>query len=253
MKNVFKQITILCLIVLAGSVIFCKKKAEEEPEPSWLRVYNAGVFEDSINVTGWEVNEDVIWIGSFYYPWQGEDSINYDCYRLFPLINGGTEEIWNRGSVLRVNGKLVGINTNYVDTLEIAEPHDVITATVWDCEECLEVSLEKFPNLVGIWVSVDDSNISKTLDVIPQDIRLYVFCFDATNRSLRELSKFLNIRILYLERDRITNCGLRHLAKLKELRWLRIPGFYDKINSKGRKYLKALHKLRSLNLYYRTT
>ncbi|TKJ37893.1 hypothetical protein CEE36_10925 [candidate division TA06 bacterium B3_TA06] len=133
----------------------CKKQR-------WLRLYHEAMFEDSIavfvdsiNITGWEVNEDVVELGYFYYPWQGEDSIYFregshyyeeECYPYVPppLF------------LLEVNGKIVGLRTNPISS--VSDSSDIITIIYepWANDDTIhyELSVDRFPNLVG--VTLDD-------------------------------------------------------------------------------------------------
>ncbi|TKJ37889.1 hypothetical protein CEE36_10905 [candidate division TA06 bacterium B3_TA06] len=74
MKSVLRIGLMLIPVLITLIASDCKKEHR-------LRVYNNGVFEHKINITGWDVNEDLVKLGGFYYPWQGEDSIDYrGCY-----------------------------------------------------------------------------------------------------------------------------------------------------------------------------
>ncbi len=91
--NVFKQITILYLTVLAGSIIFCKKEVEvaasavqDAPEPRELVLIRRDPHMDeyyvqTVDVTWWEEGRDAVIIHGAHtiipYPWQGEDTIIY--------------------------------------------------------------------------------------------------------------------------------------------------------------------------------
>jgi hypothetical protein len=223
MKNVFKQITILCLIVLAGSVIFCKKKAEEEPEPHWLRVYHDGEFKWKIDVSEWEVGEDVIDLGFFYYPWQGEDSINWTEY------DPHGHPLWP-GPYLAVNDKVAGVHLVFVslDPLEFEDPEKITTATF---DEHLAESdfdpavLEKFPNLIGLTWYMDSTLDLERVETIPSHLRIYLHCGDITGADLKWLSNFSNF-----------------LCRFKELRWFLLIS--SKIQRERVRYLRKLKKLR---------
>lgn len=251
----FKQITILCLVALAGSVVFCRKEAAPQPEPRWLRIYYEGVFDDSINITGWEINEDVVWLRAFYYPWQGEDSIDYNNYFDYWEWEPGPHRCW---FVLNVNGRLVGVDPNIIPPSKIEHPEWIITLI--GVGDSLNI-LKPFPNVVGVTTYTNSSEEIETLASIPSNLRLYVECSNITNRDLRRLARFSNIRALHVERsDRYrgywssggghnpTRCGFRALRRMKELRVLWVHGLFES-SEKIDKYLKGLPKLRQVKVW----
>ena len=125
----------------------CKKER-------WLRTYRNGVFEDSINVTGWEVNEDVVRLGDFYYPWQGEDSIYFregshyfveECYPFVPPPY----------YLLEVNGKIVGLRTNPISSVPDSSEIITIIYDPWVNDDTIHYEpsvINRFPNLVGVTI-----------------------------------------------------------------------------------------------------
>lgn len=242
-------LSLLAIGLALIGVLGCKKEAEilssqqVQPEPRTLRIYCDGVLKREIDVTDWEVNEDVVVLDHFYYPWQGEDSINYDCYLPFE-----SEKIWGDAMVLNVNGKMVGVSTDLRPPDKIARPEDIKTVMSYYDDKDIIRYLKFFPNLIGVRLDIDSTQELKRLDSIPKSIRLYLDCYNVTNSDLRKLSLFPNIRVLYIvSYKQITNFGLRYLTKLHELRGLRIIGFWNKINPHGQKYLNILHKLRYVN------
>lgn len=238
----FKQITILCLVVLAGSVVFCRKEAAPQPEPRTLRIYCDGVLKREIDITDWEVNEDVVVLGYFYYPWQGEDSINYDCY------DPWEGQRWLPAMFLHVNGKLVGVSTDIMAPEDIPDPERIVTVMYYYYEKGYVEDLQLFPNLIGALVTIDSSQGLKKLDSISSNLRLYLDCYRITNSDLRKLAQFQNIRILALDNcNGVTNCGFRHLRKFKELRRLRVL-YMPHITQRGLRHLKYLPKLRYVDV-----
>ena len=59
---------------------------------------------------------------AFYYPWQGEDSIDFNGHGYD--VNSGTEYPW---FFLNVNGKVVGVNIGIVDPSTIPNKEDIVT------------------------------------------------------------------------------------------------------------------------------
>jgi hypothetical protein len=59
MKKMRFTLNLLAIGLLLIGLLGCKK------EPRWLRIYCEGEFRDSIDVTGWEKNEDVVKINRY--------------------------------------------------------------------------------------------------------------------------------------------------------------------------------------------
>ncbi len=247
--------SLLAIGILLIGVLGCKKQAEilssqqVQPEQRWLRIYHDGVFKDSINVTGWEKNEDVIeLLGGFYYPWQGEDSIDYNTNLDF---GHGPEPSW---SILNVNGKLVGLEPGaFFSFAGIKHPELILTLS----GEADTEDLKKFPNLVGMSVFIHSSKDVDELASIPKNLRLYVQCINITNADLRKLTRFPNIRVLGIEYGNdslnITERGFKAFRRMKELRLLQVDGLYDSPDGPPAveidKYIKDLHKLRKVKVW----
>lgn len=222
-----KKVVIFAILLALAAALGCKKER-------WLRVYNAGEFEDSINVTGWEVNEDVVWLDEFYYPWQGEDSIDYSGGYYFYKGRKLLDE--DPGPLLTVNGKTVGITIDYpLEVFAIYEAFDsskIITidySDPWLDEQNYNLAtLERFPNLVGVQIGLDSRTDLEKLDSIPSSLRLYVSCGYATDEALEFISRYPNIRTLGVGERwvKVSPDGVKHIWKLKELRSLATPHDY---------------------------
>jgi len=245
-------------LILIG-VLGCKKEAvpptseQAQHEPRMLRIYRDGVLKREIDVTDWEVNEDVVRLIAFYYPWQGEDSIDYNTY--YDYFGRGPVRCW---FVLNVNGKLVGVDPNIIPPSKIEHPEWIITLI--GVGDSLNI-LKPFPNVVGVTTYTNSSEEIETLASIPSNLRLYVECSNITNRDLRRLARFSTIRALHVERsDRYrgywssggghnpTRCGFRALRRMKELRVLWVHGLFEDSDEID-KYLKNLPKLRKTKVW----
>ncbi len=233
-------------LVLIG-VPGCKKEAEilssqqAQQEQRWLRIYHKGRFIKEINVAGWEEGEDVVELCAFYYPWQGEDSIDFNGHGYD--VNSGTEYPW---IFLNVNGKVVGVNTGIINPSTVPNKEDIITITY---ERELNVdALDFFPNLIGL--DIPDDSLETVASRYP-DLRLYVHCGEVTRRDLRRLRKYEHIRVIVIAfSKRIKAWDLMLLAKLKDLRILVLDrGEEDHITEQNVKYLyRLLPKLRLIEL-----
>lgn len=245
-----KRILILALFALA--VPACRNEEQAQPqERRWLKVYFEGEFEDSVDITGWEVGEDVVCLRAFYYPWQGEDSINYDNYFDYWEWGPGSHRCW---FVLNVNGKLVGIDPVPISPSKIEHPGNVLT--LLEGHYSIMDFLDSFPNLVGIKISVTKKTVDE-LSTYPSNIRWYVSCFNITNADLRRLSRHSNIRALEIEKCNNWGGGRRHnpavggfraLRRMKELRVLKVHGLFEDSEPIER-YLKCLPKLRKTKVW----
>lgn len=169
-------------------------------------------------------------VDEFYYPWQGEDSIYCRA------VNYDMENQVFIPAYLEVNGKLVGISNEY--SKDIPDSGSILTIIyepdvfVYDEIQPDLSFIERFPNLVGISmdlfffldVQYIDSIPSHIyiLDSIPTRVRLYLECYDVSDGELTSLSKYSNIRTLWLW-GWFCPRGVEQLFRIKELRVLSIP------------------------------
>jgi len=240
MKRILQALMILNAVLLALS---CKKEAASEPEPRWLRVYHDGEFKWKIDVSEWEVGEDVVPLWVFYYPWQGEDSINWTEY------DPHGHPLWP-GPYLAVNDQVAGVHLVFVslDPLEFEDPEKITTVTF---DEHLAESdfdpavLEKFPNLIGLTWYMDSKVDLERVETIPSHLRIYLHCGDITGADLKGLSKFSNIRSLRIEDGSLSYRDLRYLCRFKELRWFE---FITRVHQEER--IRCLRKLKKLRYWY---
>jgi hypothetical protein len=237
-KNAFKLITILCLVMLA---LTCSKDKSEEVagELRWLRITYEGDSiwwgSDSINITGWKPGEETVyfwdvergfpdaWIG-FYYLWQGEDSIDYS---------------YDDEGFLWVNGKLVAGSYSKLAVLEDSSFIDVVTLEAdyyYFIHELaypnppLEINtkdLEKFPILSLLEVDIQEwfdrvPRIIDTLNQVPQDIDIYVSYGGSTKKYIRQISGIRNLKKLYIYSRDLANWDLVQLLGAKGLKKLNV-------------------------------
>jgi hypothetical protein len=155
MKKMRFTLNLLAIGLLLIGLLGCKK------EPRWLRIYCEGEFRDSIDVTGWEKNEDVVKINRYYYPWQGEDSISYSFY-----LPSYDTTIFPPYSYLVVNDRLAGVDPFDVHIESMPYKGAVLTLMRYDS------NFKLLPNLVMMPVMISTTNDIKELDSIPRNIRL---------------------------------------------------------------------------------
>jgi len=232
----------LILISLHG----CKK------EPHWLRIYRDGEFVDSINVTDWEKNEDVVRLGPyFYYPWQGEDSISYSFY-----LPSYDTTIFPPYSYLVVNGRLAGVDPLEVHIESMPYKGAVLTLRRYDS------NFKLLPNLVMMSVMIRSTDDIKELDPIPRNIRLEVVIIpsmssyvDIIPEVLPNIVRFRNIRVLKITfTDKHVKGDLswtRWLCRMRGLRRVTIwvpDGTTEWEKARIESRLRCLPKLRAVEL-----
>ncbi len=240
--------SLLAIGLFLIGVLGCKKEAvpptseQAQQEQRWLRVYHDGEFKWKIDVSGWEVGEDVVPLGVFYYPWQGKDSINwteYDPYYGHPD--------W-MGPYLVVNDKVVGVNLGRLPLAypEVQNSEKIITATFDEYfvgSDFDPAVLEKLPNLIGLTWYMDSPADLKRIEEIPSHLRIYLHCGgEITGEDFKWLSDFSNIRVLGIGSDSLTYRDLRYLCRFKELR--RFILFSPIIQWEKVRCLRKLKKLR---------
>lgn len=185
----------LSFSLLAIGVILISSLGCEE-KPHWLRIYCEGEFKDSINVRGWRKNEDVVKIDEYYYPWQGEDSINYSFH--VPFYD---TTLLRPYSYLNVNGRLVGVDPFGVRIENIPYKEEVLTLMKYD------TNYKLLPNLVMLPVGISSIDGISYLDSLPRNLRLYVYIYSSLAYGdvgiipevLPRLVRFRNIRVLEIK------------------------------------------------------
>ncbi len=238
MKNVFKQITILYLTVLAGSITFCKKEMEitssavqDAPEPRTLVLirdepYMEKPYVKIIDVTGWEEGEDAIVIFDSHimipYPWNGEDTIMYSYTNNHLLVRGDPQDTTiyfycgyygdyrlqknyladtiNLQGMPYFQGKLVGLDTDIYGELGVTNPEEIVC--IGDYYLVNIDSLRQYPNVAAVGISYSNINLPRR----PLPLR-----------NLRKISENIDLYVFYVY---MRNPDTRKLARLKNLKGL---------------------------------
>ncbi|TET22104.1 MAG: hypothetical protein E3J71_07280, partial [Candidatus Stahlbacteria bacterium] len=232
MKNVLSvkraALVILALLLLSTMVIYA-----QQTEDRYLIVTEEGEFKKEVDVTGWEPGEEFVYLMSgfvkFYYPWQGEDSLDY-------RIEDG---------LLWVNDKLIGANLEEVAFADLSNPEEILTVIRVERQHMPE--LKRFPNLTAVRVSseIDDADLKHLAGLTNLRV-LDLGATDITDAGLGHLSGLTNLRVLDLKDTDITDAGLAHLKGLKNLRELYLG--WTKITGAGLRHLKGLTNLRVWDL-----
>ncbi|TET21777.1 MAG: hypothetical protein E3J71_08485, partial [Candidatus Stahlbacteria bacterium] len=194
MNNVsfIKRVALVILALLLPLTVTCKKQIDDQ----YLVITREGVFKQEIDITVWEPGEECVYLGEFYYPWQGEGSLDY-------RVEDG---------LLWVNGKPVGVNLEEVAFADLSNPEEIVTVYT-DAEHMPE--LKRFPNLSAAWVSseIDDAGL-KHLAGLTNLRWLWLGGTDITDAGLALLKGLTNLRGLGLGGTNITDAGLGHLTGL---------------------------------------
>ncbi|TET22968.1 MAG: hypothetical protein E3J71_04095 [Candidatus Stahlbacteria bacterium] len=229
-----KNAVLAVAFAVIGTAVFCGKKpspspqvTEEPREKKWMEVYHRNKLKDTVDITYCEPGEnflvfghagrinDSLYMGTYVYPWQGEDVLSYR------LKNG----------LLYVNDKLCGVDLRFVEPKQVPDPSSIVTA-VADSSDASK--LASFPNLMAV----------QTYDFIDGYLPYLV---KLKNLRWLSLSSVSGSRIGSSAYERITNHGLKHLAALTELRSLNISFLY--IDGQGLANLKTLSNLKELHIY----
>lgn len=259
----------------------CVEEAEEvastpssEPQPCTLRIYRDGEFERAVDVTGWEEYEDVIHLSGYYYdsfcyyyPWRGEDSIDYQIDRAYLLVNGIAV-----GSPLTPGwcSRTIPKNTYY--------PWEDSILTTWvDLTQWNNPLFDwgpwgQYPNLKVVRVSVDCHYPHTTLrhflgyiesfirhgriakfgvfygqEEPPDSVEVYLDFACLCDFCLRDQIEGINLKGIEIVGCGVTtNLSLRYLRRSKGLRYLELHIW--KVNNFGLRHLRYLPNLRELSL-----
>ncbi|MBA7611036.1 hypothetical protein ES703_18252 [subsurface metagenome] len=268
--NVFKQITILYLTVLAGSIIFCRKEVEvtasavqDAPEPRTLVLirdepYMEKPYVKIIDVTGWEEGEDAVIIYGIHimipYPWHGEDTIvySYDDDYLWVRTNAEGITITPEDTLKEywVPSKLVGLDTDIYGELGVTNPEEIVC--IGDYYLVNIDSLKQYPNVAAVGISYSNINLPRrplplrNLRKISENIDLYVFYVYMRNPDPRKLARLKNLKGLDAYVYPLAGRTLERIGKMRNLRQLKLRFFT--VNDDELKHLANLKNLHTLTL-----
>jgi hypothetical protein len=213
------------------------------------------------DVSGWEPGEDVVGFYLpkpfprmdeerapllFFYPWHGEDSIDY---KVDP-------------EPLTVNGKIVGGILSPIESINILGDEEIdieqidlrtqgiLTLTTQEFEPEYTIRrLRRFPDLEVVFMYLDRISYAysdcfvwnealhykekcwlskwlyfRDLKQVTEIADLYLYIEGVRDAELWFLRNFNKLKGLWIESDSITDAGLKHLAKLSGLRTLDLYG-----------------------------
>ncbi|MCK4334097.1 hypothetical protein KAX06_04845 [candidate division WOR-3 bacterium] len=224
----------LALIGLPG----CKKQADSpqpQAEKRWLKITYKGdstwPISDSNNITGWKLGEETVylwnvergfpdvWVG-LYYPWQGEDSIDYT---------------YDAEGFLWVNGKLVGGYYSELCLLPDSILKNILTIEAdynyynhiferFDPQRALSIdALKRLPKLSVIsadinWWEVQRDRAINTLKMISPGIDVYLTYGSHSWEDIGYLAEIKGLRSLNLWCYGMPPRDILKLAKVENLK-----------------------------------
>ncbi|MCK4232390.1 hypothetical protein KAX21_05515, partial [candidate division WOR-3 bacterium] len=189
-----------------GALFLALAVTECKVQERYLVIAEEGKVKEEIDLTGWESGEEFVGLYPFYYPWQGEDTLDW-------RIDNGL--MW-------VNGKLIGADLEKIAAEDVPDPEAIISVST--TREHL-AELGRFPNLIAVAMQgeIEDADLEqlKTLSNLKV---LYVSWSSVTDAGLAHLTKLANLRVLELLDTDISDTGLTQLEVLKHLRVLNLTG-----------------------------
>ena len=182
----------------------------------------------------------------FFYPWHGEDSIDY---KVDP-------------EPLTVNGKIVGGVLSPIESIHILGDEEIdieqidprtqgiLTLTTQEFEPEYTIRrLRRFPDLEVVFMYLDRISYAysdcfvwneafyykekcwlskwlyfRNLKEVTEIANLYLYLADIADDELRFLSDFTKLKGLWIKSDSLTDAGLAHLEKLSGLRTFYLYG-----------------------------
>ncbi|MCK4334665.1 hypothetical protein KAX06_07805 [candidate division WOR-3 bacterium] len=187
-------------------------------------------YKNRFDVADWEPGEDFIYLRSYYIPWQGEDSIDYEMTL----------------QQLKVNGEVVGVNLVGKKCEDVAGQAKIVTV---QCTPQHLEDLDAFPKLVAVsLVGVKNEDDLSKLVELPNLRALDIAYCKVSDDGLKYVSLLPELRVLNLANTEISDAGLSYLSELKHLRTLDLES--TEITDAGIAHLKDLGNLRSLNLFH---
>ncbi|MBN2380831.1 hypothetical protein JXM67_13615 [candidate division WOR-3 bacterium] len=217
----------LALVVGCFISATCKRYSEqiEHTSRQYVIVTEDGEFVYSVDVTWWEKGENMVQIGLWLYPWQGEDTLEYRI-----------EE-----NLLWVRDTAVGIDLTGKASIFLPEPNKITTVIV-DGAHLSQVAGYKDLKALTVY------DLDRVVDI-----------FSSTRLSshlkadLTPLTELGDLKALVLEDTRITDEDMKYIGNLAELRelWMSSDYFFlveKDITSSGLAQLKDLDKLHTLDL-----
>ena len=277
-------LSLLVIGLLLIGVLGCKKQAEilssqqAQPEPRTLRIYRDGIFERKIDVSGWEVGEDVIHLSGYnsyandsfcyYYPWRGEDSIDYRIDEVYLFVNGiavGSPLNPRRGLYHTLEDSCYFWKDSILTTW--------IDLTHWNDEDFGWGPWDQYPNLKVVRVSVDCHYPHTTLrhffgyiesfirhgriakfgvfygqEEPPDSVDVYLYCLCLCDFCLRDQIEGINLKGIEIVGLGITtNLGLRFLRGAQDLRILALQSY--RVNNFGLRHFQYLPELKELYIH----
>ncbi|MBN2380660.1 hypothetical protein JXM67_12740 [candidate division WOR-3 bacterium] len=224
-----KKKTILAVLLILV-VLGAASSLQAQPEDlKMLSITEDGkYYRCRLDVTDWKPFDDFVYLYSYYFPWRGEDSIDYEIHL----------------AELKVNAEVVGLNLLERSAEEALDKSKILTVQT-DIENLTD--LKKFPNLVALsLVGISEGDLARLKDC--EGLRALDLAYTKiSSEDLAYIESLTELRVLNLSYTNVTDEGLKHLASLNNLRSVDLES--TEITDEGLTYLEGLEDLRSLNLF----
>ncbi len=185
-------------------------------------------FKYRLDVSDWLEGQDFINLRSYYVPWMGEDSLDYE-------ISPGR---------LKINGEVVGVDLVEQPLSDVPSKDKILSAQT---DPAHLDKVDSLPNLVSLsFVGIKDDDLKKLSS--HRDLKALDLAYaKITDKGLSYLDSLTELRLLNLSYTNISDEGLGYLRGLKNLRTLDLEN--TAVTDKGLAHLEGLDQLRSLNLF----
>ncbi|MBD3284869.1 hypothetical protein GF359_00800 [candidate division WOR-3 bacterium] len=196
-----------------------------------LIITKDGEFQNELDVSGWKKGEYFVYLYDasgmgFYYPWQGEDEIDYK-----------TDE-----RTLWVNGRQVGVDLSLPDPIEVEDKEDIVTAILpgYETERVCA-----YPNLGAVNFIGQIEEPDENFSCFPELENLRGFFFAAGGlyeAQMAELGKCKGLVVLDMGATIMPEGAMDAIAGLPNLRELNVGSVSDKemFTLKGHKNLQSI-------------
>ncbi|MBN2380826.1 hypothetical protein JXM67_13590 [candidate division WOR-3 bacterium] len=211
------------LFILLAAVADCGYQAKK------IVIVNEDGDIDESDVTDLEPGDDFLYLYGYYYPWQGEDTLNVRRDQRF----------------LYVEEKLAGANLSKVPLEELADTGNIIALLMVQASNLSH--LGRFSNLKALSCFIFSDSDWVNLKRLDNLSVLEAFGPGINDTSLKHLVDLTGLKVLCLSENKITDKGLVYLEPLTDLRSLDLE--FTHCSDTGLIHLEGLVNLRKLNLH----
>lgn len=246
-------LSLLAIGLLLMGLSGCKK--ENLPSDArWLKTTCRGKYAgwtDSVKTNGWVVGKDIVSLfdpttmDGFYYPWQGEDSLDFRIEESVKEIDERKSDrlvhAYSAKNCLWVNDKLVGGYYSELCLLPDSTLKNILTIEAdygyyqyisgrFDPERVFTIeALKRFSRLSVISTDIDyyfnqREQAINTLKMLPPGISVYLTYGVLSGEDVGELAGINELKSLNIWCYDMPPRGILQLAKVEKMRELNIIG-----------------------------